>query len=164
MHPYPKHLDTFDYRGLHRYFLAFCTHNRQRLFEVPSHVALVEEHFLRTAKNTGFADLVHCFMPDHLHAVVEGRTNDADLRTFISRAKQYSGFHFKKQFGQRLWQRYGYERILRDDESTPAVIRYVLHNPIRAGLVKTVAEYPFIGSSEYTRAELIEVCFDEASV
>jgi putative transposase len=160
MHPYPKHLDTFDYRGPYRYSLTFCTHGRVPLFEDEAHVTLVQEHFLRIATELGFADLAHCFMPDHLHALVEGKTNEADLRAFVSRAKQSSGFYFKKQFGVRLWQRYSYERVLRSNEATIAAIRYVLENPLRSGLVKTVSDYPFIGSSEYTRSELIEICLD----
>ncbi|HEY6362029.1 MAG TPA: transposase [Vicinamibacterales bacterium] len=130
------------------------------MFTSVDHVDLVERYFLRTAKEFDIADLAHCFMPDHLHAALEGRTQRADLRAFVSRMKQYTGFHFKKQFGEPLWQRYVYEHVIRSDEITSAVIRYVLENPVRAGLVKAVREYPFIGSSEYTLAELLEFCID----
>jgi REP-associated tyrosine transposase len=138
VHPYPKHLDSFDYLGLHRYFLTFCTHDRQSLFHIAAHVALVESHFLQTAEAMGFADLAHCFMPDHLHAAVEGRDENADLKAFVARMKQYTEFHFKKTFGRQLWQRYGYEHVIRHDEPTRAIIRYILENPIRAGLVRAV--------------------------
>lgn len=85
VHPYPPHLDGFDYLGFHRYFLTFCTHDRRPLFTIAEHAALVELYFLRTAKETQFADLAHCFMPDHLHAAVEGRAERADARLSISR-------------------------------------------------------------------------------
>jgi REP element-mobilizing transposase RayT len=94
-------------------------------------------------------------MPDHLHLLVEGKTDDADCKRFIARVKQYSGFYFKRQFGTPLWQRYGFERVLRDDEQTFVVARYILENPVRAGLAATVEEYPFVGSSEYSLSELI---------
>ena len=158
MHPYTKHLDTFDYRGCRRYFLTFCTHERRPLFTTAKHVALVRTHFVRTATEQQFSDLAHCYMPDHLHAVVEGQVESADLKVFIRRMKQYSGFHFKKNFGQQLWQRYGYEHVIRDDERTENVIRYVLENPIRAGLVQQVHEYPYMGSSHYTVDQLLEFC------
>jgi REP element-mobilizing transposase RayT len=99
-------------------------------------------------------------MPDHLHAAIEGRSLSADARMFISRMKQYAGFHFKREFGQTLWQRYGHERVVRDDEATAAVIRYVLENPLRAGVVASVSEYPFIGSGEYSAEQLLEFCLD----
>lgn len=160
MHPYPRHLDGFDYVGFRQYFLTFCTHERRPLLTSPEHVALVELYFLRTAQEMEFADLAHCFMPDHLHAVVEGRAEQADARLFISRMKQYSGFYFKQQFKQRLWQRYGYEHVIRHSEATKRVIKYLLENPIRAGLVSNVSDYPFIGSSEYSREQLLEFCRD----
>lgn len=127
------------------------------------HVALVELHFLRIAKEMQFADLAHCFMPDHLHAALEGRAAESDDRRFIARMKQYTGFYFRREFSERLWQRYGYEHVIRDDESTRQVIRYVLENPIRAGLVLDVSEYPFIGSSEYSVEQLIDFCRDDSS-
>jgi REP element-mobilizing transposase RayT len=155
MHPYPKHLDSFEYRGAQRYFLTFCTHDRVPLFTTAEHVALVR-YFLSTVRQFEFADLVHCFMPDHLHTAIERQTPAADLRSFASRMKQYTGFYFKKEFGQRLWQHYGYEHIIRSEETTSTIVRYVLENPIRGGLASNVDEYPFIGSSEYTREQLIE--------
>ena len=67
-------------------------------------------------------------MPDHLHLLVEGLTDGADCRAFIQRAKQFSGFYFKKAHGKRLWQRYGFERVLRNDEFMLSVARYILEN------------------------------------
>ena len=158
MHPYPRHVPGFDYLGQHRYFLTFCTDQRRALFLDQNAVRLVERHFLRLAAERGFADLAHCFMPDHFHAVVAGRHDSADLKAFVTRMKQFSGYHFQRDFGCRLWQRYSYERVLRGDESTGAVIRYVLENPIRAELVASVQDYPFIGSSEYSLEQLLEFC------
>jgi putative transposase len=129
MHPYPKHLASFDYLGSHRYFLTLCTFDRQPRFRDSAAVTLVESHFLRTARDCGFSDLAHCFMPDHLHAAVQGIAENADLKVFLARMKQYSGFYYKKTFGGRLWQRYSYERVIRSEQTTRDVIRYVIENP-----------------------------------
>lgn len=161
VHPYPKHLSAFDYLGLQRYFLTFCTEKRACLFIEAEAVAIVEFHFLRTAAELGFADLAHCFMPDHLHAAVEGRTSDANLKQFVARMKQYTGFYFKQRFKVGLWQRYSYERVIRSDQATNAVIRYVLENPLRAGLVSRIGDYKFIGSTEYTREQLLKICDED---
>jgi putative transposase len=95
-------------------------------------------------------------MPDHLHMLLEGMKADADLKALVKRAKQFSGYYFKRETGQRLWQRYGYERVLRADETTLSVIRYIIDNPLRAGLTNDVASYPFRGSGVCSREELIE--------
>jgi REP element-mobilizing transposase RayT len=85
-------------------------------------------------------------MPDHVHLLVEGLSDASNALTFIDRAKQYSGYYFKQAFCTRLWQRYGFEHTLRNDEVALSVARYILDNPIRAGLVQRVQDYPFCGS------------------
>ena len=152
----PGHLKTFDYRGLHQYFLTFCTHHRCRLFVAPERVLGVRTQIERAAIEQGFALIAYCFMPDHVHLLVEGRSEDSDCRPFIARAKQYSGFQYRAAFGERLWQRYGFERTLRSSEATVSVVRYIFENPLRAGLVERLAEYPFLGSSVYTLDDIRE--------
>ena len=95
-------------------------------------------------------------MPDHVHLLVEAQSDDSDGRQFIKRAKQFSGYYFKQRFGTPLWQRYGYEHVLRGDEDTLPVARYILENPLRAGLVASVDEYPFVGSTMYSVREILE--------
>ena len=152
----PARLKTFDYRGLHRYFLTFCTHDRHHLFVAADCVAVVYAQFLRAAAMSHMSVLAYCFMPDHVHLLVEGCTEDADGRLFIARAKQLSGFHFRRHFGVRLWQPFGFERTLRPDECVLGVARYIFENPIRAGLVARVHDYPFLGSNVYTVDEILE--------
>jgi putative transposase len=112
--------------------------------------------FRRAAVDEHFALLAYCFMPDHVHLLVEGQSVDSNCRRFIARAKQFSAFHFKKTFGQPLWQQYGFERTLRKAESALGVARYIFENPIRAGLVTRVEDYPFLGSSAYTIGDILK--------
>ena len=152
----PEHLHGFDYLGLHRYFLTFCTDQRHRAFESSERVDLARTQILRAAGDEQIEVTAYCFMPDHLHMLVEGLEERADCRRFIKRAKQFSGFYSKKQFGRTLWQRYGYERTLRDEDDTLGVARYIIENPLRAGLVEDVSKYPFLGSSRYSIQQILE--------
>ena len=152
----PERLETFDYVGLHQYFLTFCGYDRDRLFVKADAVDLVRTQIARAGVERSIEVIAYCFMPDHVHLLVEGKREDSDCRVFISRAKQYSGFHYKATHGRRLWQRYGYERVLRNDEATVSVARYIIENPVRARLVKCVADYQFSGSSVYTVEQLLD--------
>jgi REP element-mobilizing transposase RayT len=96
-------------------------------------------------------------MPDHVHLLGEARSEQTDLRTFVHDAKQASGYAFRRRFGRPLWQPSYYDRVLRNEESTPDIVRYIVANPVRAGLARDVSAYPYIGSSEYTRGELLEI-------
>jgi REP-associated tyrosine transposase len=152
----PGHLKAFDYTGPYRYFLTFCTESRQRLFVTLEPVDLVLVQIERSAAEERFAVIAYCFMPDHLHLLIEGRAESSDCRRFINRSKQFSGYHYAKAFGHRLWQRYGFERVLRDDEATLSVARYILENPLRSRLVRRVEDYPFVGSRVYSVSQILE--------
>jgi putative transposase len=119
-------------------------------------VTLVLSQILRAADEQGFVIVAYCFMPDHLHLLIEGETESSDCLRFIARAKQCAGFYYAKTFSGRLWQRYGFEHVLRDDEITTVVARYILENPVRAGLVQSVEKYPYVGSKVYPLADLLE--------
>jgi hypothetical protein len=62
----------------------------------------------------------------------------------------------RREHGSNLWQRYGFEHVLHDDELTLIVAKYILENPVRAGLVQRVEDYPFVGSLVYALPELLE--------
>jgi putative transposase len=151
----PARLTGFPYVGCHRYFLTFCTHYRRRHFVTADRVFLVHEQIVRAASEEWVALIAYCFMPDHVHLLVEGRTGGADCKRFIARAKQYSGYSYRAEFGERLWQKYSFERVLRDEEATLSVARYMLENPLRAGLVRRVEDHPFMGSDVWTLEQIM---------
>jgi putative transposase len=154
-------LRGFAYTGGYRYFLTICSKNRERVFMTRAPVDLVIAQLLRTADEKQFAIVSYCFMPDHLHMLIEGMTPDAQMKEFIRVFKQRSAFHWKSVFGTELWQRGYFERVLRSDESTIEVARYILANPLRAGMVNVIEDYPFGGSlTMEVRDLLYSVCRD----
>ena len=152
----PERLKTFDYLGLHQYFLTFCTYERRALFLESDAVVAVRSQIQRAANDQRFAVIAYCYMPDHLHLLVNGEHPNSDCRAFITRSKQLSGFHYQRVFGRRLWQRYGYEHVVRTEEGVLSVARYILENPLRAQLTFDVRKYPFIGSSVYSVDEILD--------
>jgi putative transposase len=152
----PGHLGTFDYTGRHRYFLTFCTHARREIFSSADDVGLVLGQFQDAAAEERMLITAYCFMPDHAHLLVEGGSESSDCLAFIRRAKQSSAYYYKRRFKQPLWQRYGFERVLRNDEETLCVARYIVENPLRAGLTTRAEDYPFVGSDVYTLREILE--------
>jgi putative transposase len=157
-HPYPPRSPHLLYLGTHHYFLTFCTDQRSRVFIEQTQVALVHAQILRAARETRFEISAYCYMPDHLHLIVAGLDESSDAKVFISRSKQYSGYYFKQAHGVRLWQRYGFERVVRDDNELALTVGYIVGNPVRAGLVGDPSAYPFLGSDRYTLAELLLMC------
>lgn len=85
-------------------------------------------------------------MPDHLHLLLVASSGDADLIEAMKRFKQGTGFTYKQQERQPLWQKSYYDHVLRRDEDIRFVARYIAENPVRAGLVEHYGEYPLTGS------------------
>jgi len=151
----PRRLEGCDYLGCYRYSLTFCTNFRAKLFVEPEVVQLVLSQFLRAVGQEEFSVLAYCFMPDHVHVLVQGNSESSDARMLIKLGKQYAGYAYSAKYGRKLWQPWGFERVLRDDEASFTVARYIIENPVRAGLAKTVVEYPFVGSQVYELSDLI---------
>jgi len=142
----PRRLEGFSYVGFNQYSLRFCTYERRRLFTASEHVEAAQSQIQRTADIEGFEILAYCFMPDHVHLLIEGRTPAADLRRAVKLMKQRSAYVLRIRFGVRmLWQDGYYERVLRDHEQASVVIRYFYENPVRAGLVERYQDYPYLG-------------------
>ena len=145
----------FAYIGPYRYFLTFCTSDRRPVFRDVAIVAQTLSHFLRAACDYGFQIPAYCFMPDHVHLLVEGTRGDADLQKFVSAAKQLSGHGYRQATARRLWQPSYYDHVLRDEDDTWGVARYIVANPVRAGLAERLDDYPFIGSCTVSREDLL---------
>jgi len=152
----PGDLTSFDYLGLHRYSLTYCTIQRRKTFTKQEVVTLVLAQISRAAAEHRFDIIAYCFMPDHLHLLVEGTADNSNCKQLIARLKQYSGYDYSAAYHGKRWQRYGFEHVLRDDEITMVIAKYILENPIRARLVERVEDYPFVGSMVYSPAELLE--------
>lgn len=152
----PRRIPQFDYTGVQRYFLTICTLDRVAHFTDAEIVKLVIDHFLRIAKQEGILIPAYCVMPDHVHLLVEGADDGANLPKFVKLAKQHSGYAFKQKYRQRLWQEGYYEHVLRDAEKTEEVIEYIVSNPVRSRLVESPDDYPHWGSTEYPRKEILE--------
>jgi REP element-mobilizing transposase RayT len=117
---------------------------------------VVRPQIERAAAKQDIALLAYCYMPDHVHFLAEGKAENSDCLQFIARGKQYSGYHYKAKFGDRLWQRYRYEHTLRSDERAISVARYILENPVRAGLVSRIEDYLYSGSEVFSIEEILE--------
>ena len=124
------------------YMLTTVTHQRQPLFQNLRHARLVI-HNLRHAEQQRYCDsLAWVVMPDHVHWLIE--LKDTTLGTLMQRFKCQSSNALRKAGVKvsRIWQAGYHDRALRRDEDILKVARYIVANPIRAGLVARPGDYP----------------------
>jgi putative transposase len=142
-------LKGFHYKGCYRYFITICTLNKKPILKEDPLVTWLVDALKEKSVSYGFKIWAYCFMPDHLHLLVEGTDSNSDMKRFISSYKQYTGYHYKKETQVPLWQINFYEHVLRKEEDTLNVAYYIFNNPVRKRLVDNYRQYKFLGSFEF---------------
>jgi putative transposase len=98
---------------------------------------------LRQANEMGLVEsLAWVIMPDHLHWLVI--LKETTLAAVVHRVKACSAITINKHNGAtgRFWQKGFHDRAIRRDEDLPSVARYIVANPLRAGITEDIGAYP----------------------
>ncbi|MGK9065019.1 REP-associated tyrosine transposase [Stutzerimonas chloritidismutans] len=103
---------------------------------------LVVEQMRAADATCGLRSLAFVVMPDHFHWLFE--LSDQPLHAAVMRMKSLSAKAVNAALGRsgQVWQRGFHDRAIRREDDIRAVARYVIANPLRAGLVQRVGEYP----------------------
>ena len=85
-------------------------------------------------------------MPDHCHALVE-LGEGSDLSRVMQKVKGNIAHRARtdRLINDTLWAKGFHDHALRRDESVLEVVRYIVANPVRAGLARDVGDYPYWG-------------------
>jgi putative transposase len=87
--------------------------------------------------------LAFVVMPDHLHWLMELRGSKS-LPVCVASMKSVAARTIKaKQLARSpLWQKGYMDRAIRREQDLVHVARYIVANPLRAGIVEAVGDYP----------------------
>ena len=85
-------------------------------------------------------------MPDHVHVLADLESGTLGSAMQVLKGRTARRINAMCGVTGALWQRGYHERAIRADEELRSIARYVVANPLRAGLVRRMAEYPFWGA------------------
>lgn len=121
------------------YMLTLVTHGRKPLFfDWPSARPVVGA--LRRAQALGECDtLAWVLMPDHLHWLV--LLHRGPLHEIVRKLKSRVHLGWPEPKPSALWQRGFHDRAIRQLQVAVVMARYIVANPLRAGLVPAVGLY-----------------------
>lgn len=124
------------------YLLTAVTHQRQPVFADWRLGRLLVNQLRCADESTSITSMAWVVMPDHLHWLFE--LNNGTLAELMCRLKSRSSRSINMVSGVqgRVWQRGYHDRALRRDEDIKGAARYIVMNPLRAGLVRRVGDYP----------------------
>jgi len=125
------------------YLLTAVTHNRQPIFADWQLARLL----IKEMRSLHDAKLVESFawvvMPDHLHWLI--KLGPLTLAKLMQQIKSRSAIAINKACPDhyaRLWQKGFHDHALRSEEDLQETARYIVANPLRAGLIQHIGDYP----------------------
>jgi len=98
---------------------------------------------LRSEHESGRVNsLAWVVMPDHLHWLLT--LQEGTLGNLMQRVKSRSAIAINAAIhrADRFWQKGYHDHAMRAEEDLPAMARYVVANPLRAGLASSPGDYP----------------------
>ena len=119
------------------YLVTTVTLERQSVFQDFDAARVVVGALQREDALCRAQTLAYVVMPDHLHWLMtlgEGM----GLSRVVRDVKAVSS----RRLGRKVWERGFHDHALRREEDVAAVARYIVANPLRAGLVRRVGDYP----------------------
>jgi REP element-mobilizing transposase RayT len=82
-------------------------------------------------------------MPNHVHLLITPHSNVSEL---LRRLKGYSARQANRLLGRRgqpFWQDESYDHLVRNREESRRIERYIINNPVNAGLAESADRFPW---------------------
>ena len=126
------------------YLVTFVTASRQPLFADWTSASTAARSSRYPPIWRASRLLCWVLMPDHWHGLVELGELDG-LSALVNRLKGHTARAVNATCDRsgHVWSKGFHDHALRADEALVATARYIVHNPVRAGLVRRVGMYPF---------------------
>ncbi len=126
------------------YHITTTTEGRLPLFRDFTMARLVITEMRRLQEQNLLDSFAWVLMPDHLHWLLQ-LNGPLALSTLV---KVFKG-RTARQLGlllpnsRSIWQKGFHDHAIRREEDLRKIARYIVANPLRAGLVERIGEYPF---------------------
>lgn len=142
-----KHrLPAEHYCGPKRVSITACIQKRQRPFSDPWIVDTFKNALVKWTLEKACVASIYCFVPDHLHVILVGTHEGSRPKEAMDEFKETTGTWFAQNRPEFKWQKNYHDHIIRASDDWRNHVRYILRNPVRAGLVENPLDYPYMGS------------------
>ena len=150
-HDHLKRLDSVSQKNP-IYFITTCVSGRKPLLATSAAHEILVEEWSGMRKRHGWTVGRYVVMPDHVHFFVSPEpSTEKPLNQAVGKWKEWSAKRILRATGQSgsLWQPEFFDHLLRSAESLAEKWNYVRENPVRAGLAKNAADWPYAGSIDF---------------
>ena len=109
----------------------------------PEHRDIVMEsiQYLNGKKYALYAAVI---LPDHFHLIIQPMEKGKDIYYSLSEIMHGIKSFTAHKIGKPIWQHENFDRIIRDKDEFFEKIRYIMKNPIKAGIVEECNTYKWL--------------------
>lgn len=137
------------------WFFTVVTEGRQPWLCAPGAIAALRAAFNATNAVAPFRVIAAVVLPDHLHVIWSQPHGDAAFGKRWALIKRYAGGvagmptdqastpSRQRRHERGLWQRRFWEHRIRDDGDLQRHVDYIHFNPVKHGLARRVADWPY---------------------
>ena len=125
------------------YLVTTVTVERTSFFSDPINGRIVAREIARLDHGGYIQFLAFVVMPDHLHwlFVLGDKLSLSEVVAYLKGRSAHELNHHLQREGA-VWQKSFHDHALRKDEDIKQIARYLVANPLRAGLVEKLNDYP----------------------
>ena len=143
-----------DNNHLPSYFITFCVQDRQKVLANKFYFEGLIAFLLDSPGSYGWFPGMFVVMPDHVHLIVTHSPEAVSMGGWMKALKAITKRSIKAEPDRDWrWQIGFYDHLFRSEKSRTEKWYYVLHNPVRAGLVAKPEDWPYTGVVEYSEQE-----------
>ena len=125
------------------YIITTTTWQRSNIFTEWRYAHAAVQAFTRDDILKDAQLLCWVLMPDHAHWLLQ-LGKERDLSSLVRAIKSASAHSVRKAgYTKQVWVKAYHDRAIRDEGHIEPAARYIVANPLRAGLVKRIGDYPF---------------------
>lgn len=143
---HPVSSQRFDYRGMHRYIITLPTYHEKPVFNTQERVFTVLGRLREDAVAHKFDVYAYCLLPAKLLLIIRGRDESSDMKGFLAAFRGATNAIVMEEAQHPAWSKKYIERVLRKGEESKELAKQIFGMPVKEGLVKVAAEYPYLGS------------------
>ncbi|WP_410499119.1 REP-associated tyrosine transposase [Chitinibacter sp. S2-10] len=126
------------------YHITCTTYRRARWFESPALARIVIREMRALHEANSVDSLAWALMPDHFHwlfTLQSERDLAGVMQSLKGRSAKLINDHLHRS--GTVWQKGFYDHAVRANENLQQIARYIVANPLRAGLVQNIGDYPW---------------------
>ena len=144
------------------YHIVFRGIGRQNIFEDDSDYIKLKDIIRRVLKETSSKLYAYCFMTNHVHLFLK-ENHSGDISVIMLKILSHYATWFNTKYlrsGALFANRYKSEPV-ENKRYYLELIRYIHQNPLKAGMVSSIENYPYSSYGEYTenRCDITNISF-----